>query len=109
MSGHDPECESRTGFDHFDGEWYCANCGGKMTRPAWMDQPHEFRENGNDASMCLCGVPANEHDQWELGQLGLTQRGVAVVESGLTVRQAHEIQTGCTAHAPCANCLRYLT
>ena len=30
-------------------------------RATWMDQPHEFRENVNDGSMCLCGVPATVH------------------------------------------------
>lgn len=79
-----------------------------MSRPAWMDQPHEFRENRNDYSMCLCGVPADGHDRWEMQRLGLTERGVAVVESALTVRQAHEIKTGCSAETPCANCQRYL-
>lgn len=36
-----------------------------MSRPEWMDKPHEFREDGNDYSMCQCGVPAMYHDKWE--------------------------------------------
>jgi hypothetical protein len=34
----------------------------------------------------------------------ITPKGQAVVESGLTVRQAHEIETGCSEHAPCPAC-----
>jgi hypothetical protein len=34
----------------------------------------------------------------------ITAKGQAVVESGLTVRQAHEIETGCSEHAPCPAC-----
>lgn len=30
MNQHDPECESRSGFDHFNGKWYCSNCGGEV-------------------------------------------------------------------------------
>lgn len=29
-------------------------------------------------------------------ELRITERGAAVVESGLTLRQAHEITTGCS-------------
>jgi len=36
----------------------------------------------------------------------LTDLGKAVAESGLTVRQAHEIQTGCNELAPCEKCQR---
>jgi hypothetical protein len=36
-----------------------------MSRPAWMDRPHEFREDTDDYSMCRCGVPALTHDQIE--------------------------------------------
>nr|WP_165964941.1 hypothetical protein [Mycobacterium eburneum] len=36
----------------------------------------------------------------------ITERGKAVIESGLSVRQAHEIRTGCSPHAPCADCVR---
>lgn len=32
-----------------------------MTRPVWMDRPHEFREDVDDYSMCVCGVPADVH------------------------------------------------
>jgi hypothetical protein len=39
-----------------------------MARRAWMDKPHEFRENVNDGSMCLCGIPAYYHDDWERQQ-----------------------------------------
>lgn len=34
----------------------------------------------------------------------LTERGKAVVESGLTVRQAHEIRTGCSPDSHCEKC-----
>jgi hypothetical protein len=34
-------------------------------RKAWMDELHEFRENHNDGSMCLCGIPGTYHDTWE--------------------------------------------
>lgn len=27
-----------------------------------MKDPHEFNENVNDASMCVCGIPALTHD-----------------------------------------------
>lgn len=36
----------------------------------------------------------------------LTAEALAIVESGLTVRQAHEIRTGCSADTPCAQCRR---
>lgn len=32
-----------------------------MRRMRWMDEPHEFREDVYDMSMCLCGVPAMVH------------------------------------------------
>ena len=34
----------------------------------------------------------------------ITDRGAAVIESGLSVRQAHEIQTGCHPDSPCEKC-----
>lgn len=71
-------------------------------RPPWMDEPHEFREDGNDYSMCLCGVPSDYHYAWEQQ---ITDEGVAVVEAGLTVRQAHELRTGCSVGNPCARCI----
>lgn len=36
--------------------------------------------------------------------LKITPEGVAVIESGLTLRQAHEIKTGCTPDDLCADC-----
>jgi hypothetical protein len=39
-------------------------------------------------------------------EIEISDLGRAVVESGLTVRQAHEIRTGCSTEAPCAQCLR---
>jgi hypothetical protein len=42
-------------------------------------------------------------------EIEITKEGVAVVESGLTVRQAHEIKTGCSPANPCDDCRRYLT
>lgn len=34
----------------------------------------------------------------------ITEEGKAVVESGLTVRQAHEIKTGCSPTDICEEC-----
>lgn len=34
----------------------------------------------------------------------ITNKGRAVVESGLTIRQAHEIERGCSAEKLCASC-----
>lgn len=34
----------------------------------------------------------------------ITDRGQAVIESGLTLRQAHEIETGCTPDQLCDRC-----
>lgn len=42
-------------------------------------------------------------------RLHISGEGAAIVESGLTVRQAHEIKTGCSAENPCDNCRKYLT
>jgi len=39
----------------------------------------------------------------------VTDKGRAVVESGLSVRHVHEIETGCSAENPCAECQHYLT
>lgn len=36
----------------------------------------------------------------------ITEKGTAIIESGLTLRQAHEIETACTDDAPCVDCLR---
>lgn len=30
-------------------------------RKAWMDRPHGMREDADDYSMCICGVPGDEH------------------------------------------------
>jgi len=30
-----------------------------------MDELHEFHEDGNDYSVCLCGIPALYHETWE--------------------------------------------
>lgn len=38
----------------------------------------------------------------------ITEKGRAVVESGLTLRQAHEIETGCSASNLCDRCRRDL-
>ena len=38
----------------------------------------------------------------------ISESGRAVVESGLTVRQAHEIKTGCSPDNLCERCLRDL-
>lgn len=40
--------------------------------------------------------------------LTMTGLGAAVVECGLSVRQAHELRTGCSAGDPCARCRRDL-
>ena len=34
----------------------------------------------------------------------ITERGKAVIESGLTLRQAHEIERDCSAEKLCASC-----
>ena len=34
----------------------------------------------------------------------ITEKGKAVVESGLSVRQVHEIETGCSPEQPCEKC-----
>lgn len=34
----------------------------------------------------------------------ITERGRAVIESGLTLRQAHEIETGCSPEDLCEEC-----
>ncbi len=36
--------------------------------------------------------------------LQISERGMAVIESGLTLRQAHEIKTGCSQDNLCAEC-----
>lgn len=36
----------------------------------------------------------------------ISDEGKAVIESGLSVRQAHEIKTGCTPDQLCAECLK---
>jgi hypothetical protein len=39
-------------------------------------------------------------------QIEITDEGVAVIESGLSLRQAHEIKTGCSPDELCAECRR---
>ncbi|MFZ2178086.1 MAG: hypothetical protein WAW17_29485 [Rhodococcus sp. (in: high G+C Gram-positive bacteria)] len=39
-------------------------------------------------------------------RIEITDLGRAVVESGLTVRQAHEIANDCSAEHPCDDCSR---
>lgn len=39
--------------------------GATGPRYPWMDRFHEFREDVEDGSMCLCGTPATYHDEWE--------------------------------------------
>jgi hypothetical protein len=41
-------------------------------------------------------------------EVAITTRGMAVVESGLTMRQAHEILTGCSADELCEECLKHV-
>jgi hypothetical protein len=38
----------------------------------------------------------------------ISEKGKAVVESGLSVRQVHEIETGCSPDMLCAQCRKYL-
>jgi hypothetical protein len=38
------------------------------------------------------------------GVYGITDKGKAVIASGLTVRQAHEIEKGCSVDDPCERC-----
>lgn len=33
-----------------------------------MDRSHEFMEDVDDGSMCVCGIPASAHDAWERKQ-----------------------------------------
>lgn len=40
----------------------------------------------------------------QFGELRITEEGVAVVESGLTLRQAHELKTGCSGDDLCRDC-----
>ncbi len=40
--------------------------------------------------------------------LEITEKGIAVVECGLTLRQAHELETGCSADHLCGRCRRDL-
>lgn len=42
-------------------------------------------------------------------EIEITEEGVAVIESGLTLRQAHEIKTGCSPDHLCDECRKYLT
>lgn len=39
-----------------------------MTHHAWKDRPHKFREDVDDASMCVCGVPVLTHECMEPGE-----------------------------------------
>lgn len=41
-------------------------------------------------------------------EIRITEEGKAVVESGLSLRQAHEIKTGCAPDALCAECVGLL-
>lgn len=41
-------------------------------------------------------------------EIEITEEGVAVIESGLSLRQAHEIKTGCSPDDLCDECHRYL-
>jgi hypothetical protein len=41
-------------------------------------------------------------------EIQISDEGVAVVESGLSLRQAHEIKTGCSPEVPCAECAAIL-
>lgn len=73
----------------------------------WMNEPHEPVEQGGDYSMCQCGVPIQVHElamTQQFGELRITEEGVAVVESGLTLRQAHELKTGCSGDDLCREC-----
>lgn len=37
-----------------------------MARKPWMDRPHEFVEDVDDYSMCVCGVPGDVHADVEI-------------------------------------------
>lgn len=44
----------------------CGPCGVARRRHAiWRDAVHEFDEDIDDASMCTCGLPAQQHDEIE--------------------------------------------
>jgi hypothetical protein len=36
--------------------------------------------------------------------LEITEKGRALIESGLSTRHLHEIETGCSVHRLCADC-----
>lgn len=77
----------------------------------WMNEPHEPVEKRGDYSMCQCGIPVEVHDlamRQQFGGMRISEEGIAVVESGLTVRQAHEVKTGCSADELCRECRAYL-
>lgn len=40
-----------------------------MTDPDWRNQPHEIREDVDDASMCLCGLPIDDNHDRTLARL----------------------------------------
>lgn len=62
----------------------------------------EHIQYGDGHSM---GVAYRYVTEWEKeNELMLSERGEAVVESGLTVRQSHEIRTGCSPDSPCEKC-----
>ena len=42
-------------------------------------------------------------------ELRITDQGAAVIESGLTVWQAHEVKYGCSRDKPCEKCRSYGT
>lgn len=74
----------------------CARCGNS---PARVGGYHLTTKH----SQILC-------EECEPGpaRLSITDRGRAVIESGLTLRQAHEIETGCTPDQLCDRCRKDL-
>ena len=55
-----------------------------------------------------CRPGSGDHADGADRRLVITELGAAVVEAGLSVRQAHELSTGCSEYAPCEQCRRYL-
>lgn len=64
---------------------------------AYEQMKHLFADASNIAKYALSERRTDE-------SLQISERGMAVIESGLTLRQAHEIKTGCSQDNLCAEC-----
>ena len=53
----------------------------------------------------FCGLSHNKCGCLRTAEpVQISERGMSVIESGLTLRQAHEIKTGCSQDNLCAEC-----